>query len=146
VDADEDARVPIAWNDIVDAFEAVAVWVGARVGKGMAPLEAFERAEWVLGVPEAYRDRFWRIAVPVIAEADLAAGRRPSLVGADLSGVDLSEGDLRGFDLAGANLAEADLAGALLDGADLSGADLAGADLEGASFAGAVMPDGTVTP
>ena len=38
---DEDERVPIAWNDIVDAFEAVAVWVGARVGEGMAPLEAF---------------------------------------------------------------------------------------------------------
>ncbi len=143
---DEDERVPIAWNDIVDAFEAVAVWVGARVGEGMAPLEAFQRAERVLGVPAAYRDRFWRIAVPVIAESDLAAGRRPSLAGADLSGVDLSEGDLRGFDLAGADLSEADLAGALLDGADLTGADLTDADLEGASLAGAVMPDGTVAP
>ncbi len=140
----DDAPLPIAWNYIIDGFEAVAVWVGERVADGTEPLVAFQEAYVRLGVPAEYRDRFWRIAIPVIAEHALAHGRRPSFAAADLSGLDLAEGDLSGYDLRGADLSDADLSGARLDGADLTGADLAGADLDGASVVGTVMPDGTI--
>lgn len=140
----DDAPLPIAWNDIIDGFEAVAVWVGERVAGGAEPLAAFQEAYTRLGVPAEYRDRYWRIAIPVVAEHALAHGRRPSFAGADLSGLDLAEGDLSGYDLTGADLSDADLSGARLDGADLTGADLMGADLDGASLVGTVLPDGTI--
>lgn len=140
----DDARIEIAWNDHVNAFEVIAVLVQRHVEAGRTPLEAFAVVFDQVSVPADYRDKYWRVAIPVIAEHALAAGARPSLAGLDLAGIDLEEGDLRGFDLAGANLRGAFLAGAQLDGAILRGADLADADLAGASLAGAVMPDGTV--
>jgi len=140
----EETPIPIAWNDIVDAFEAIAVAVQQRVDAGMPPLEAFQRVYALTGVPDDYRSRYWRIAIPVIAEDALERGLRPSFAGADLSGVDLAEGDLRGFDFTGADLRDADLAEAQLDGADLTGADLTGADLDGARLTGATLPDGSI--
>ena len=141
--ADEE-RIPFAWNDHVNAFESIAVLVGELVGSGMRPAAAFEQA-WVdVDVPEDYRDKFWRVAVPTIAEYAIEEGGVPSLAGVDLSEIDLEEGDLRGFDFTGANLAGAYFAKALLDGANFTGADLTDTDFAGASLTGAIMPDGSL--
>jgi len=139
-----DEPLEIAWNDPVVAFEAIAVAVKAHVIAGSAPLEAFTTVWTELQVPIEYRDKYWRIAVPLIAEHALATGQQPSLAGTDLSEIDLEEGDLRGFDFSGANLAGAYLAHARLDGANFTGADLTDTDLAGASLTGATMPDGSV--
>lgn len=140
----DDARIEIAWNDHVGAFEVIAVLVQRHVEAGRTPLEAFTVVVDQVAVPPDYRDKYWRVAIPVIAEHALAAGDRPSLAGLDLTGIDLEEGDLRGFDLTGTCLRGAFLGGAQLDGAILRDADLTDADLDGASLTGAVMPDGTV--
>ena len=143
---DEIQRGPIeiAWNDHVAAFEAIAVLIGEHVAHGLPPKEAFVLVWDQVGVPEEYRDKYWRVALPVLAEDALRQGGRPDMAGLDLAEIDFEEGDLRGFDLRGTNLSGAFLAHAQLDGADLTGADLSGADLEDASLTGATMPDGSV--
>ena len=129
---DEIRREPIAiaWNDHVAAFEAIAVLIGEHVAHGLPPKEAFLLVWDQVSVPEEFRDKYWRVALPVLAEHALRNGERPDLTGLDLSAIDFAEGDLRGFDLRGANLRGADLEGALLDGADLTGADLTGATMQ----------------
>ncbi len=116
----------------------------AHVTAGSTPLEAFTAVWTELQVPIEYRDKYWRIAIPLIAEHALANGESPSLAGTDLSEIDLEEGDLRGFDFSGANLASAYLAHARLDGANFAGANLTDTDMAGASLMGATMPDGSV--
>ena len=135
---DEIRREPIAiaWNDHVAAFEAIAVLIGEHVAHGLPPKEAFLLVWDQVSVPEEFRDKYWRVALPVLAEHALRNGERPDLTDLDLSEIDFAEGDLRGFDLRGADLRGADLEGALLDGADLTGADLTGA----------TMPDGSIHP
>ncbi len=134
----------IAWNDHVVAFEAIAVAVEQHVRDGATPLAAFVAVWDELGVPADFRDKYWRIAIPVVAEDALSRGERPSLAGLDLSDIDLEEGDLRGYDLEGTNFRGAYLAKTRLDGANLTGADLTDADLEGATLTGTTMPDGSV--
>ena len=136
--------LPVAWNDHVVAFEAIAVLIAKLVGEGMPAKEAFVQAWDQLGVPEEYRDKYWRVAVPIIAEYGFSIEQAPDLSGLDLSEIDLEEGDLRGFNFAGTNLSGAFLARTQLDGANLLGADLSDADLAGASLTGATMPDGAV--
>ncbi|MGI9116437.1 MAG: pentapeptide repeat-containing protein [Gaiellales bacterium] len=136
--------VHIAWNDHVAAFESIAVLVGEHVGNGMEPKEAFVLVWDQVAVPAEFRDKYWRVAVPVLAEHGLRTGTAPDLRGLDLAGIDLEEGDLRGFDLRDADLTGAFLGDALLDGADLTGADLTDADLTGTSLTGTTMPDGSV--
>lgn len=145
---DEIEREPIAiaWNDHVNAFETIAVLIGEHVAHGLSPKDAFALVWDQVAVPEEFRDKYWRIALPVLAEHALRAGERPDLSGLDLSEIDMEEGDLRGFDFRGTNLAGSFLAHAQLDGADLTGADVTGADLDGASLTGAIMPDGSVHP
>jgi hypothetical protein len=137
-------HLEIAWNDHVVAFEAIAVTIAKLVGEGMPAKDAFVTAWEGLGVPEEYRDKYWRVAVPIIAEYGFSIEQAPDLSGLDLSEIDLEEGDLRGFNFAGTNLSGAFLAKTQLDGANLLGADLSDADLTGASLTGATMPDGTV--
>jgi hypothetical protein len=140
----DDEPIEIAWNDHIAAFEVLAVATDRLVADGVDPGEAFQRVLVRFQLPDAFRDKYWRIAVPVIIEHALQEGTTPSLVGADLAGIDLEEGDLRGFDLSGADLSGAFLAGAQLDGANLTGANLAGADLDRASLSGATLPDGSI--
>ncbi len=136
--------LPVAWNDHVVAFEAIAVQIARLVGEGMPAKDAFVQAWDQLEVPEEYRDKYWRVAVPIIAEYGFSIEQAPDLSGLDLSEIDLEEGDLRGFNFAGTNLSGAFLARTQLDGADFTGADLTDADLAGASLSGATMPDGSV--
>ena len=145
---DEIQREPvaIAWNDHVAAFESIAVLIGEHVAHGLPPKDAFLLVWDQVSVPEAYRDKYWRVALPVLAEHAVRTGDRPDLSGLDLSEIDMEEGDLRGFDFRGSDLRGAFLAHAQLDGADLTGADLTDADLEGASLTGTVMPDGSIHP
>lgn len=136
--------LPVAWNDHVVAFEAIAVTIAKLVGEGMPAKDAFVQAWDQLGVPEEYRDKYWRVAVPIIAEYGFSIEQAPDLSGLDLAEIDLEEGDLRGFNFAGTNLRGAFLAHTQLDGAIFVGADLTDADLTGARLTGATMPDGSV--
>ena len=85
--------LPVAWNDHVVAFEAIAVMIAKLVGEGVPAKDAFVQAWDELGVPEEYRDKYWRVAVPIIAEYGFSIEQAPDLSGLDLSEIDLEEGD-----------------------------------------------------
>lgn len=72
-------------------------------------------------------------------DSEGAAGRRASLVDADLRGSNLSGADLRGAELRGADLSGADLSGANLSSSDLRAAKLRGSVLSRSNLWNSVL-------